>query len=189
MHRNAGLLVLLLAVGGTGFGLERNSRMDVNKLVADLQAAEESTRVAAAEKLAQAEGELQLVALEVVETLPDQPEQVREWLVEALENMGPPDSGDVAPLAELLKHANRDVAYWAATLLGRLKKGAATAQGALADCVGAHPEMAARQRAVWALGKIGLPSEAARAALTKAATSDNPRLARMAREALEAISH
>ena len=52
-------------------------------------------------------------------------DEVREWVVSALEELGPPRGADVEPLAGLLEHDDADVAYWAATLMGRLEAEAA----------------------------------------------------------------
>jgi hypothetical protein len=57
---------------------------------------------------------------------------------------------------------------------------------ALATCLAAD-DPAVAERAAWALGKVGAAAAAARGPLEQAAGSANPRLARLAREALDAI--
>jgi HEAT repeat protein len=80
------------------------------------------------------------------------------------------------------------VAYWAITLLGRAGDNAAPAVAALADILCSSAEPPVRERAAWALGKIGPTAQAARPALDEAAASDEPRLRRLAEKALEAIA-
>jgi hypothetical protein len=79
------------------------------------------------------------------------------------------------------------VAYWAVTLLGRSGQKAATATAVLAGCLNAGCDPSVAQRAAWALGKIGPAAAAAGDSLEKAAAAADPRLARLAREALDAI--
>ena len=49
------------------------------------------------------------------------------------------------------------------------------------------PDLSVRQRAAWALGKIGPVASAARGTLKRAAGQGDERLARLAKEALESI--
>jgi HEAT repeat protein len=58
---------------------------------------------------------------------------------------------------------------------------------ALADCLTTASDPAVAQRAAWALGKIGPAAYPAAAALRVAAADDDPRLARLAADALAAI--
>ena len=57
----------------------------------------------------------------------------------------------------------------------------------LAACLESDCDPSVAQRAAWALGKIGPAAAAGRAALEKAAAAADPRLARLAREALDAV--
>ena len=79
------------------------------------------------------------------------------------------------------------VAYWAITLLGRSGQAAAAATAVLAERLGPAAPLEVAQRAAWALGKIGPAALVASGALQVAATSADPRLARLASEALAAI--
>ncbi len=94
-------------------------------------------------------------------------------------------------LSQLLSEQNLDVAYWAATLLGRLGADKADAcAGAvkpLADALQSHPAPAVQERAAWALGQIGPRPPSAKPALEAAANSSSPRLSRLAKESLEKI--
>ena len=71
--------------------------------------------------------------------------------------------------------------------LGRLEARAATAVPALSTALAHHAELAVRQRAAWALGKVGPAAASARDALTQAAASPDPPLASLAHEALDSI--
>ena len=101
-----------------------------------------------------------------------------------MEELGAPDAGDVAALAELLRDSRADVRYWSATLLGRLGAAAAGALEALVRVLDADRDPAPRQRAAWAIGHLGRAAQAAQQPLQLAAQSEDARLARLAREAL-----
>ena len=66
-----------------------------------------------------------------------------------------PRPADASALAALVNKPSLDVAYWAATLLGRLESQAAPAVPQLAEALDRHTESTVRERAAWALGKIG----------------------------------
>jgi HEAT repeat protein len=116
------------------------------------------------------------------------PKKSGNMLWPPLEEMGPPAVEDVGSLAALLSDSAADAGYWAATLLGRLKANAAPAVPLLSAAVTGSTAMPVRQRAVWALGRIGPPAGPALDALKQAAASDDPRLARLAQRAIEQIS-
>ena len=156
----------------------------VRNLVALLESGSLAERRDAAEELAQLESEAASAAVPLVTTCETDDEQLREWVTAALESLGPPEESDVARLAALVGRPSLDVAYWAATLLGRSEAGAAPAVPHLAQALTTHPEMAVRQRAAWALGRIGPAADAARDALAQAAQSPDRRLSRLAREAI-----
>jgi hypothetical protein len=61
------------------------------------------------------------------------------------------------------------------------------ATAALAACLESPVDAAVAERAAWALGKIGPGASAGRPALERAAAVADPRLARLAREALDSI--
>jgi HEAT repeats len=161
--------------------------MEVAQLQSDLKSNDAAVRARAAEQLCHLEGGAQAAAVSLVEALGDSDESVREWANAALESLGPPDVKDVAALARLVANPQLDIAYWGATLLGRLGGNASSAVAALNVAVQSHPEIAVKQRAAWALGEIGPGAAAALAALKDAAKDSDPRLARLAREAIEKI--
>jgi HEAT repeat protein len=161
--------------------------MDVSKATADLKSNDAAVRAAASEQLAHLEDGAQPAAVALVAATADADESVRQWATAALESLGPPAAGDVAALAKLLSDSRSDVAYWAATLLGRLEADATSAVQQLAAALESHAEVAARERAAWALGKIGSSASAALPALEHAAASSQPRLSRLAKEAINNI--
>ncbi len=151
----------------------------------DLQAADAATRLAAAEQLASAGEAACHAVVALVRAAGDSDDEVREAVVAVLEELGPPATADVEELAGLLAVDNSDVAYWAATLLGRLEEAGSSAVPALAAALGDSRPGPVRERAAWALGKIGAAAAPARQALQAAADSGEARLARLAQQALE----
>ena len=93
-------------------------------------------------------------AADLVKAVADEDETVRQLAQSALEGCGPPPQAAVDALEPLLAIQNRDLAYWAATLLGRLEAGAVQAVEALKTAAAGHPSDEVRKRATWALGKI-----------------------------------
>ncbi len=156
------------------------------QLIDDLNSTEVDLRRKAAEGLSRHES-ASAAAVSLARASGDQDEQVREWATAALEGMGGPSVEDAPALAELLTASSADTAYWAATLLGRLGERAAGVVPDLARAVESDGEIVVRQRAAWALGKIGRPAAPAAESLRRAVTADDPRLARLAKQALETI--
>jgi HEAT repeat protein len=157
--------------------------MDVSLHIDGLNSSAAAERRHAAEQLALAPDAAAAVSL--VRACGDGDEQVREWAVAALEQMGVPDVADAVALAELLAAEPGDVRYWAATLLGRLEEQASGAVGPLIRTLDTDQAPAVRQRAAWALGRIGRVAVPARESLTRAAAGGDARLARLAKEALQ----
>lgn len=115
-------------------------------------------------------------------------ETVREWVVAALESLGAPRPGDLESLRELVSSDGEDSAYWAITLLGRLRSVAAPAVPDLIRALNEHPHPHNRQRAAWALGKIGPAASAALPDLKAAALGQDSRLTRIALLAIQSIT-
>ncbi len=125
--------------------------MSISQLINDLNSDQLAVRRRAAEQLAAAPDAAAAVSL--VRACGDADEQVREWAVAALEQLGPPDAADGPAILNLLTNANRDVRYWSATLLGRLGRLGASAVGPLGEAVENDPDSAVRQRAAWRWAK------------------------------------
>lgn len=159
----------------------------LSTLIAALSANEADRRVQATEQLAQLGAEARPAAVALVLACGDEEEQVRQWAQSALEGMGPPDVADLGQLTSLVPARSPIVGYWATTLLGRLQERASPATEALAKAVLAGTDISVRQRAAWALGEIGSAAAGAVPALKQAAADPDPRLSRLAQEALERI--
>jgi len=161
--------------------------MDVAALILGLASASAAERSVAAERLAHLEADARPAAVALVLATADQDERVREWAVAALEGLGTPEPEQVPQIAALLD-GEPAVGYWAATLLGRASVAGDLAVASLAEVVERNPHAEVRQRAAWALGKMGPAAAAALPALQRAAASDDARLARLAGKAAREVA-
>jgi len=161
--------------------------MDVQDLTEKLCACGSLDRAAAAQQLCESAEEARPAAVALVRAVGDEDEAVQEWATAALEELGPPEVKDLPHLVELVADKNDDVAYWAVTLLGRLEAEGTEGVDVLTDALHESRQMIVRQRAAWALGRIGSSEAAVQEALTSAANDSDARLARLASEALQAI--
>ena len=160
---------------------------EISLLISGLSDPDPTERSRAAEGLSRIGEQARGAAVPLARACGDLVEEVREWAVAALEELGPPSADDVDALAELLKIGNSDVGYWVSTLLGRLGADAASAVPALKKALCGPAEISVRQRAAWALGKIGPRAASAVVSLRTAAADADPRLARLARRAIDQI--
>jgi HEAT repeat protein len=165
-----------------------DSTPSIPSLIEHLSAPDAEARATAAEALCRAGESAASAATALVAACGDDDDSVREWAAAALEDLGPPPSGQIADLIPLATADHPLVAYWAVTLLGRGGEGAASAVPALEACLAPGKAIEVRQRACWALGKIGPAAASARAALTAAVSDADPRLARLAGEALAGLT-
>lgn len=159
--------------------------MDPSEAIEDLFAADSAKRIAAAEWFAR-QSELDPKAtMAVLQALADPHEQVREWATAAVESLDHPNPSLTREFAARLGDPSDDVAYWAATLLGRIGSEArAVCDDLISRLNDDQTSLNVRERAVWAIGKIGAPPHCADA-LTRAAQSEHKRLATLARRAME----
>jgi HEAT repeat protein len=160
---------------------------DLSELVHRLSGADVAARIDAAERLGRAGSAAAAAALPLVRACGDADSQVRDQAVGALEELGPPPADTIGGLVDLAAASDSLVAYWAITLLGRSGEAAASAVPVLAKQLGPGSDPAVSQRAAWALGKIGPAAASESAALRQAAERGDPRLTRLAQEALSAI--
>lgn len=160
---------------------------DITQWTAELTHGDATVRAKAAQGLSRYPAEAQPAAVALVQAAGDADEGVREWVVAALEELGAPAVEQCGELAALVGHAEPDVAYWAATLLGRLGEAAAPAVERLTMVLEQSNAANVRERIVWALGQIGPQAAAAVPTLKQLSSSDNPRLARMATKAIQLI--
>lgn len=159
---------------------------DIHSLVKSLNSASADTRAKAAEELAQLGDEASQAAVALCGAVADEVDAVRDWATNALESLQPPADA-VDDLITLLRDTRADVAYMAATLLGRLGEAASSAADALATLLESPAALNARQQAALALGKIGTMTDHVKAALEKARGEKDARLSRLAGESLEQL--
>lgn len=161
---------------------------EISSWINNLSAAEDARRLHAAENLARLGEEARGAAVPLVRAAGDASESVREWAVAALEGLGPPDVKDLTALQQMTTTTSPDdVAYWAITLVGRLGTEGAPAVPRLIEVLEESDSLVVRQRAAWALGRIGPGGADARDALQQASRSEDPRLSRLAATALQQI--
>ncbi len=160
---------------------------DIAQWIAQLSAADAATRAEAAERLCRAGLDAVPAAVPLVKACGDAHDEARDWAVAALEELGSPPPDAIGDLTALVGSGHALVAYWATTLLGRSGQAAAAATAALAAALDSGRDPSVAERAAWALGKVGPRAASARPALERAASAPNPRLARLAQEALAAI--
>jgi HEAT repeats len=159
----------------------------IDGYIAQLTGQDAAQKAAAAEAIAQLGPDARPAAVALVRACATDDDSTREWVTSALEGLGAPPIEQVNDLIPLVADKSLEGAYWAATLLGRLGAAAAPAVSALTAALGKSPEQRVREQAAWALGKIGPPAKSAAPALCEAAASKEPRLSRLATEALSAI--
>jgi HEAT repeat protein len=160
------------------------STPSIASLVERLSWPDAEARASAAEALCRAGESASSAATALVAACGDDDDGVREWAAAALEELGAPPSEQIAELIPLAAAGHPLVAYWAVTLLGRGGEAASSAVSTLEACLAPGKAIEVRQRACWALGKIGPAAASARAALAVAAADSDPRLSRLAGEAL-----
>lgn len=159
----------------------------IDQLIDQLRQPDLQVQSAAAEQLSRLGEAAAPAAAALAVAAGSDDEELREFATSALEDLGAPPIGLQSELQALLGSENDDTAYWAATLLGRLGNEAADSAVALAKLLNSARSPAARERAAWALGKIGVGTPTVRESLQAALQSDAPRLAREAQRALDAI--
>ena len=158
--------------------------MTIEECQQGLRSPDLETRVAAAEALMLMGPDASPMAVELVQATSDSEEQVSEFAVAALEELGPPPTNSLGPLTELLGDPHLPRPYWAAKLIGRMGKDGASAEVDLVQLLESNQEAAAQQEAIRTLQKIGAHSSQCRATLERATQTQDPRTARLATQTL-----
>jgi hypothetical protein len=117
-------------------------------------------------------------------------ESALEEIVSQLESCGAPPAELRSELIAQLDHSDSDSLqrYWCLTLLGRDSDSATEPEtAAIAAYLAEQHDMEVRQRAAWALGQLATVAARTRPALEQAASATNPRLARLAQQALDEL--
>ncbi|MDG2381361.1 MAG: HEAT repeat domain-containing protein [Pirellulaceae bacterium] len=140
---------------------------------------EAEQRAAAAEALAQLGAGCHAACVPLVRACGTD-EMTREWATAALEEIGAPLVDTIPDLIRLVDNDSPNVAYWAITLLGRSEESAEQACDSLAKLICSDRDLSLRERAVWAVAKIGHQSPTLLDALKTASQSNHERLARLA---------
>lgn len=154
---------------------------DISHLIADLSSTDLPAKGRAAKALAKLGDEARPAAVPLVREAGCLDETVREWVISALEGLGPPAEEELPALKDLIASPDGEVAFWAITLLGRLEAKAAPAVPELIEALQTSPDLFVRQKAAWALGEIGPAAKEALPALEAAAKSPDRRLAGIAK--------
>jgi HEAT repeat protein len=161
----------------------------IERWIDDLSEADLPSQRAAAEALASMAEEARQAAIPLVRACGSEDSDLRAWSVAALEQLGPPVTSDVNALAKLIGGENETSDYWAITLIGRGASELCPEQTEITTVLTAalesSPYQIVRQRAAWALGRLGSKTAAVRQALQRATDSTDARLVRLAQAALE----
>ena len=137
-------------------------------------------------------------AVELAKAAGDANDAVAMAAAEALEMLGAPPLNLLGQLLELAQSATTkpidprgttegETAYWAVTLIGRLGPAAAPATDCLTKILTQSAYLPVRERAAWAIARIGTAAASATSALRQAASNGPPRLKRLATQALESV--
>lgn len=165
----------------------------IELLFEQLSARDVTQRRQAIELMSQRDENLKLWTAKLVRAAGNSDDQVRAWAADTLETLGTPHPNDLSELIQELdkgvdsQSADGEVLYWAATLIGRLGPAAFRATDSLIHVVEHSQYLPARERAVWALGRIGPRAKQAAGILRQVATKGPPRLRRLAAEAIESL--
>ena len=162
--------------------------MDVATQIQQLQQSDVEQQLHAAEALCAMGEEASPAALTLIDLLASEDERLCEAATAALESCGPPPAAMTGDLAMRLTADNASCAFWAATLLGRQENQAANAANSLASVVAdsAAPSEV-RQKAAWALSKIGPAARPILPALANVDSASDARLARLIKSAISSI--
>jgi HEAT repeat protein len=109
--------------------------------------------------------------------------QLRALLIDGLNSLGKPSSGDVDLLKESLANSNSDVRVYCAKALGQVGADAKSAVPALKACL-KNEDLATAVASAEALGKIGTEAKDAKAALLDAMQDTHAALSTAAADAL-----
>ncbi len=127
--------------------------------------------------------------LELLESMHSDDEEVRAWASDALHAVEVLPRELARSVADMCLHRSAAVSAAACRMLLKLGDEATQYQSAIAACLNQHQEITARQQAALALSALtGLTAETL-AALRAAADSSDPRLKRLATQAIGQQPH
>jgi len=126
----------------------------IETMLQQLKQTDLPAQVAAAEALARLGEAAQPAIVALVQHCGSADEDLRNWCTAALEEVGPPIVEQIDELALLASSASSDVAFWAATLLGRAGSLATSATTILIERSSDPSTPEVQKRAAWALERI-----------------------------------
>lgn len=141
-------------------------------------------RIAQLQKLANDPDAAAELVTEIIESVVDANEEVRNWATEALENLESPRPQDAPKLAAMISNSEDDIAFWALKMLGRLGEAAKSQEKDIARALDSKRGKSVRQNAAWALGKLGGLAADSRAKLEEVLSESDARLVQLAKQAL-----
>lgn len=157
---------------------------DLGKMLASDQLQQ---RRQAAELLSQNADVAVDVAVELVRAVGDDDRQVADYCVATLEEMGGPAASQLEDLSQIAAGENAETAYWAATLMGRAGVTACEYATLLGDIVASDAQPQVRERAAWAIARIGPAAVSAKPQLESCTDAEPNSLARAVAKAIEAV--
>ena len=122
--------------------------------------------------------------MELLESMRSQDEEVRAWTSDALQTVEVLPKELARNVADMCLQPSAAVSAAACRLLVKLGDEATQYQAAIVACLTQHPEITARQQAALALSSVAGLTPETLAALREAAESPDPRLKRLASNAL-----
>ena len=143
-----------------------------------------------------------MLALEQLKSLADQPtqvlihikeillalastdEEVRAWAADCLQLIEVLPETETAQVAGMLDHSSEYVVTWACKSLSKSSV-IDGYQNELSQVLNGHPNIGVKQAAAAAIAMVGRAEQSTLDSLAKAAESNDPRLQRLAKEALQ----
>lgn len=120
----------------------------------------------------------------LLQTLQADNEELCAWSTDALQGIEQVPDEFTDLISSYCMHEQAKCAVWACKLLMKIPT-PATVQEVLCKALTEHPSLGVRQQAAAALASVAGPSGDTLAALRAAANSEDPRLSRLAAQALE----
>lgn len=158
--------------------------LEPSQIIQDLDSTDLGQRLAAVEACAKHPELARAATIPLCRLVSDPDQQIAEWATAALEEMGPPASEELDALVGMFT-SDEATAYWAVTLVGRLKPSDdATVKLLVEQIEASDTPNEVRNRAIWAIDQMGGTGPDVVKAFEKAAQSQNPRTARLATKAL-----
>lgn len=142
-------------------------------------------QLAQLKQLAHGDADARLHVLSLLSKLDATDEEERAWANDALQTIEATPAELAAEIAHQCQNSVPAIAAWACKLVAKLGPESTNYQNFITECLTGHTDLHARQIAALALAQVPQLSASTLVALERAATSDDPRLSRLASTALE----